>query len=43
MEIDTHDTMPVTTRLKILTACIKHNIDLCGIPDDTSMVEIIQQ
>ena len=35
--------MPVTTRSKSPTAIIKHIIAVCGFPDDSTMVEIIQQ
>jgi hypothetical protein len=43
MSVETADTMPVTTQPKATTATIKHIIALCGFPDDSSMVEIIQQ
>jgi hypothetical protein len=43
MSVEATDTMLVTTRSKTPTAIIKHIIALCGFPDDSSMVEIIQQ
>jgi hypothetical protein len=41
MSVEATDTMPVT-RLKTPTAIIKHIIALCGFPDDSFMVEIMQ-
>jgi hypothetical protein len=43
MSVEATDTMPVTTQSKTLKAIIKHIIALCGFPDDSSIVEIIQQ
>jgi hypothetical protein len=43
MANETTATMPVTTRSKPPSAIFKHIIALCGFPDDSSQVEIVQE